>query len=201
MIVDYQQKGDFMKKFLKTIIPIIVIVAALILFLNWANKTEKYECEIEEIQSGIYARYQSTASSIPADNYEIITVCINGQLITYEGNVEFIFVENENKIKVTEKPNIVHSDTLLCLATSKYISITISLTICLLRQKYLKYCLELASTTREQLRPLICLATQNKLHLRVRLEWRVYIQIKSKIAMTIIITSRQLVNNWLSFLI
>jgi YbbR domain-containing protein len=72
-------KRDFMKKFFKTIISIIVIVAALILFLNWANKTEKYECEIEEIQSGIYARYQSTASSIPADNYEIITVCINGQ--------------------------------------------------------------------------------------------------------------------------
>lgn len=106
-------KRDFMKKFFKTIISIIVIVAALILFLNWANKTEKYECEIEEIQSGIYARYQSTASSIPADNYEIITVCINGQLITYEGNVEFIFVENENKIKVTEKPNIVHSDKVI----------------------------------------------------------------------------------------
>lgn len=42
-----------------------------------------------------------------------ITVCINGQLITYEGNVEFIFVENENKIKVTEKPNIVHSDKVI----------------------------------------------------------------------------------------
>lgn len=90
MIADYQQKRDFMKKFFKTIIPIIVIAVALILFLNWANKTEKYECEIEEIQSGIYARYQSTASSTPAYNYEIITVCINGQLITYEGNVEFI---------------------------------------------------------------------------------------------------------------
>lgn len=54
-----------MKNFFKTIIPIIVIAVALILFLNWANKTEKYECEIEEIQNGIYARYQSTASSTP----------------------------------------------------------------------------------------------------------------------------------------
>lgn len=118
MIADYQQKRDFMKNFFKTIIPIIVIVVALILFLNWANKTEKYECEIEEIQSGIYARYQSTASSTPAYNYEIITVCINGQLITYEGNVEFIFAENENKIKVTERPNIVHSDKVI-VYTSK----------------------------------------------------------------------------------
>ena len=108
-----------MKKFFKTIIPIIVIsIVALILFLNWANKTEKYECEIEEIQSGIYVRYQSTASSIPAYNYEIITVCINGQLITYDGNVEFIFEENENKIKVTEKPNMVHSDKVI-VYTSK----------------------------------------------------------------------------------
>lgn len=107
-----------MKKFFKTIIPIIVIAVALILFLNWANKTEKYECEIEEIQSGIYARYQSTASSTPAYNYEIITVCINGKLITYEGSVEFIFVENGNKIKVAERPNIVHSDKVI-VYTSK----------------------------------------------------------------------------------
>ena len=107
-----------MKKFFKTIIPIIVIVVALILFLNWANKTEKYECEIEEIQSGIYVRYQSTASCTPAYNYEIITVCINGQLITYNGSVEFIFVENENKIEVTEKPNMVHGDKVI-VYTSK----------------------------------------------------------------------------------
>lgn len=96
-----------MKKFFKIIIPTIVIVisiVALILFLNWVNKTEKYECEIEEIQSGIYARYQSTVSRAPAYNYEIITVCINRQLITYNGSVEFIFTEDENKIEVTENP-------------------------------------------------------------------------------------------------
>ena len=107
-----------MKNFFKTIIPIIVIVVALILFLNWANKTEKYECGIEEIQSGIYARYQSTASSTPAYNYEIITVCVNGQLITYKGNVKFVFTENENKIKVTEKPNMVRNDKVI-VYTSK----------------------------------------------------------------------------------
>lgn len=49
---------------------------------------------------------------------EGITVCVNGQLITYEGNVEFIFAENENKIKVTERPNIVHSDKVI-VYTSK----------------------------------------------------------------------------------
>ena len=110
-----------MKKFFKIIIPTIVIVisiVALILFLSWANKTEEYECEIEEIQSGIYVRYQSTASSTPAYNYEIITVCINGQLITYNGSVEFIFTEDENKIEVTEKPNMVRNDKII-VYTSK----------------------------------------------------------------------------------
>ena len=118
-MADYQQKGDFMKKFFKTIIPIIVIsIVALILFLNWANKTEKYECEIEEIQNGIYVRYQSTVSRVPAHNYEIITVCIDGKLVTYKGSIEFIFTENENKIEVTEKPNLVRNDKVI-VYTSK----------------------------------------------------------------------------------
>lgn len=109
-----------MKNFFKTIILIIVIAVALILFFNWANKTEKYECEIEEIQSGIYVRYQSTVSCVPAQNYEIVTVCINGQLITYKGSVKFIFTknENENKIEVTEKPNMVHNNKVI-VYTSK----------------------------------------------------------------------------------
>ena len=108
-----------MKKIFKTIIPIIVIsIVTLILFLNWANKTKKYEYEIEEIQNGIYVRYQSTVSRVPAHNYEIITVCIDGKLVIYKGSIEFIFTENENKIEVTEKTNLVRNDKVI-VYTSK----------------------------------------------------------------------------------
>ena len=105
-----------MKKSFKIIIAITAIVAIAIgikAFWNWANETKKYECEIEEIQDGIYARYQSTVSRAPAYNYEIITVCVNGQLITYKGSVEFVFTENENRIEATEKLNMVHSDKVI----------------------------------------------------------------------------------------
>lgn len=112
-----------MKKF-KLFIAVAIIVAIAIgikatnSFWNYANETKKYECEIEEIQNGIYARYQSTVSRAPAYNYEIITVCVNGQLITYKGSVKFVFTENENKIKVTEKPNMVRNDKVI-VYTSK----------------------------------------------------------------------------------
>lgn len=104
---------EIMKKSFKIIIAIIAIATIVIgikAFWNWANETKKYECEIEEIQNGIYARYQSTVSRSPAYNYEIITVCVNGQLITYKGSVEFVFTENENRIKVAEKLNIARCD-------------------------------------------------------------------------------------------
>ena len=110
-----------MKKSFKIIIAIIAIAAIVIgikAFWDWANETKKYECEIEEIQNGIYARYQSTVSRAPAYNYEIITVCVNGQLITYKGSVEFVFTENENRIEATEKLNMVHSDKVI-VYTSK----------------------------------------------------------------------------------
>lgn len=105
-----------MKKSFKIIIAITAIVAIAIgikAFWNWVNETKKYECEIEEIQDGIYARYQSTVSRAPAYNYEIITVCVNGQLITYKGSVEFVFTENENRIEATEKINMVNSDKVI----------------------------------------------------------------------------------------
>lgn len=107
---------EIMKKSFKIIIAITAIVAIAIgikAFWNWVNETKKYECEIEEIQDGIYARYQSTVSRAPAYNYEIITVCVNGQLITYKGSVEFVFTENENRIEATEKLNMVHSDKVI----------------------------------------------------------------------------------------
>lgn len=112
---------EIMKKSFKIIIAIIAIATIAIgikAFWNWTNETKKYECEIEEIQNGIYARYQSTVSHAPALNYEIITVCVNGQLITYKGSVRFVFTENENKIEVAEKPNMVHSDKVI-VYTSK----------------------------------------------------------------------------------
>lgn len=112
---------EIMKKSFKIIIAITAIVAIAIgikAFWNWVNETKKYECEIEEIQDGIYTRYQSTVSRAPAYNYEIITVCVNGQLITYKGSVEFVFTENENRIEATEKPNMVHSDKVI-VYTSK----------------------------------------------------------------------------------
>lgn len=110
-----------MKKSFKIIIAIIAITIIAIgikAFWNWANETKKYEYEIEEIQNGIYARYQSTVSRAPAYNYEIITVCVNGQLITYKGNIKFVFTENENRIEVTEKPNVAYSDKVI-VYTSK----------------------------------------------------------------------------------
>lgn len=112
---------EIMKKSFKIIIAIIAITTITIgikAFWNWANETKKYECKIEEIQNGIYARYQSTVSRVPAYNYEIITVCVNGQLITYKGSVKFVFTENENRVEVAEKPNMVHSDKVI-VYTSK----------------------------------------------------------------------------------
>lgn len=113
-----------MKKSFKIFMAVAIIVACAIgikaadLFDDWINKTEKYEYEIEEIQNGIYVRYESTVSRVPAHNYEIITVCVNGQLKTYKGSVEFVFTENENKIEVTEKPNMVRNDKVI-VYTSK----------------------------------------------------------------------------------
>lgn len=111
-------------------------IQSFLKYLQSKLKAEQKECTLDKkhnilkvpkyydiVGKSIYGNrlgvdYGYCKYSTPAYNYEIITVCINGQLITYEGSVEFIFVENENKIEVTEKPNIVHSDKVI-VYTSK----------------------------------------------------------------------------------
>ena len=54
---------------------------------------------LEEIETGVYARYYKTISAIPAQNYEIIEICVSGNIYTYNGTVKIMYT--------TEKPYVV----------------------------------------------------------------------------------------------
>lgn len=88
------------------LIGVIVIIGSLI---NHGNKYTEYQSPLYEMSDGVYAIYYTTHSSVPAYNYEVVTVCCNGNICTFKGNVNISFTDNEPYIKVKQY-NIVNAD-------------------------------------------------------------------------------------------
>ena len=88
------------------IIGVIVLIGSLI---NHGNKYTEYQSPLYEMNDGVYAIYYTTHSSVPAYNYEVVTVCCNGNIRTYQGNVYISFTNDKPYVKVKDC-NIVNAD-------------------------------------------------------------------------------------------
>ena len=100
---------------MKTIIWIVVVIAifiALLYGLISYNETSVIkEYSLHELDDGIYGIYTVVSSSIPAQNYEIITLCVNGQGCTFKGHVHIYYTDVTPKL-VWEDKNSINSDTM-----------------------------------------------------------------------------------------
>lgn len=92
-----------------TILVIALIASAVAFFFQKQSEYTEIRYDLEEIESGIYARYYKTHSSIPAENYEVVEICINGNLYTYDGDI-FISYTSENPYVVVMQNNLVHGN-------------------------------------------------------------------------------------------
>lgn len=88
---------------------LFLIVGAIVCLIHHGNKCEEYTYQLNEIDDGVYAVYYNTHSTIPAHNYEVVTVCCNGNVYTFNGNVNISFTNDEPYIKVKDR-NIVNGD-------------------------------------------------------------------------------------------
>ena len=75
----------------------IFVIAVIALFaVRWFAKQAEYtetRCDLEEIENGTYARYYQTVSAVPAHNYDVVEICINGNVRTYKGYVSITYTE------------------------------------------------------------------------------------------------------------
>lgn len=94
------------------IVFLIFLALGIVIFkiVEYTNYSETREYVLEEIENGKYVVYQRTVSSIPAQNYEIATMVINGSIVTVKGSVNFVFSqENENYV-IIERTHIENGD-------------------------------------------------------------------------------------------
>lgn len=95
------------------IVAIIFLVLTVVLFVIWGVKSETEYVEtkynLSELNDGVYAIYYTTHSTVPAHNYEVITLNCNGNIYTFQGHVQITYTD-DNPYVIHQKRNIVNAD-------------------------------------------------------------------------------------------
>lgn len=89
---------------------VVFLVVGIVKFVGYASYKEISTYNLEEIGNGKYVIYQRTVSAIPAQNYEIATMSINGSLVTVKGSVKFVFSRENEDYAIIEKTHLVNGD-------------------------------------------------------------------------------------------
>jgi hypothetical protein len=107
------ERNKILKKINK---PTVIMIGFFILFfiligylIYYGNQYTEHRYTLSEIDDGVYAVYYNTYSRVPAQNYEVITVCCEGNIYTFKGDVYISFTDTDPYIKV-KSFNIVNSD-------------------------------------------------------------------------------------------
>lgn len=102
-----------MKKIDKSTVIIIGMFVLFIAFIvgsiNYANQYTENKYSLEEINEGVYAIYYTTHSNVPANNYDVITLCCNGNVYTFNGDVYISYTDNKPYANV-KNYNMVNGD-------------------------------------------------------------------------------------------
>ena len=101
------------KKIDKSTVIIIGIISTFVLFIicmiHYGNRSTENTFQLSEVNDGVYAIYYNTHSRVPSENYEVITVCCNGNIYTFKGSVQISYVDTEPYATVKQY-NLVNSD-------------------------------------------------------------------------------------------
>lgn len=103
-----ENKGEIITLIIILIV-VLLIIAAIVGMIHYNNQYTEYEYQLCDMGDGVYAIYYTTHSRAPAYNYEVVTVCCNGNVHTFQGDVNISFTDGEPYIKVKDS-NTVNAD-------------------------------------------------------------------------------------------
>ena len=102
------------KKILHNCLITVVIGAVCIIGFkclnNFFEKHNEYRYTLSELDEGVFAVCINVVSNVPARNYDMITICCNGQIHTYKGRVSITYIDNEPYAILKDYYNIVNNE-------------------------------------------------------------------------------------------
>ena len=107
---------------------IIILVAAIALILpkcvGYLFYKEVREYDLTELENSTYVYYQRVVSTVPAENYDLVTVNANGRYLTLDGDV---IIRTSDSCRMTWTDiNVVHADDIVLYVpngTVKYLPV------------------------------------------------------------------------------
>lgn len=103
-----------MKKFSQLILAICIFLVCACFIgyvvgcITYSRTVEYNLCELED---GVYGYYNTVSSNTPAHNYETIILCVNGNILTFNGDVNICYTTGTPKI-VWRQTKIVYGDNI-----------------------------------------------------------------------------------------
>lgn len=82
-----------MKKIIAVILA-LAFLSGMAYLISWMNQSKTYEFELEEVDDNIYCYYETIVSRVPAQNYTIMTLCVNGGVRIIKGDLQIIYVSD-----------------------------------------------------------------------------------------------------------
>ena len=97
-------------KYIAIAVAILSFVSILFGIISGASQSEEYTTQLDEISNGVYAIYYTTHSSVPAQNYEVVTLNCNGNIRTFKGQISISFTNYSPYAEIHSYPFLVNAD-------------------------------------------------------------------------------------------
>lgn len=75
-----------------------------------ADKVEETTVQLDELNDGVYAIYYTTHSSVPAQNYEVVTLNCDGNIQTFKGKVTISYTNYSPYAEINSYKYLVNAD-------------------------------------------------------------------------------------------
>lgn len=98
------------KKFTIILVSVLLVfVVAIGSLVHHSNQYTEHKYQLYEMNDGVYAIYYTTHSRVPAHNYEVVTLCCEGNVYTLQGDV-FISFTDDKPYAMVKRYNRVNDD-------------------------------------------------------------------------------------------
>lgn len=111
--------NSFLLSCAATLLALMIFAFAFWLMEDNSHTAEPVTFNLTPLTGKVYGYKETVVSSIPTQNYSMLTVCRDdGKILTVKGNIQIVFDDKVNPHGVFVDSNTINSDTLIVYVPS-----------------------------------------------------------------------------------